>query len=103
MPVVRLALDIDGDVYPELCAALSAIKNPVLRAERLRQLAATGLVWEVVRVHGPPAMQLAALPARPPQAMPAAAAAEVAEVAGERAASAAKTAARSASKAAAKK
>lgn len=58
MPVVHLAFDIDSDVYPELYAALGAIKHPVLREERLRQLAAMGLVWEAVRIQGPSVTQL---------------------------------------------
>ena len=69
MPVVRLEFDIDGDVYPELYAALRAIKHPVLREERLRQLAAMGLVWEAVRIQGPAVTQLpASVVAAPSQA-----------------------------------
>ncbi|HEY0820860.1 MAG TPA: hypothetical protein VGD46_18875 [Rhizobacter sp.] len=49
---MRLEFDIDSEVYPELHAALSALKSPRARAERLRQLAAAGLVWEKVRLHG---------------------------------------------------
>src|SRR5687767_11341414 len=78
MPVVRLEFDIDSDVYPELYAALGAIKHPVLREERLRQLAAMGLVWEAVRIHGPSVTQLpapAAAAATKPAPVPAAAAA----------------------------
>lgn len=99
MPVVRLDLEIDSDVYPELHTALAAIKNPALREERLRQLAATGLVWEVVRVQGPPVMQLASLPARP-QAVQAAASLDVA---GERTAPASKSGVRSGAKSPARK
>ena len=58
MAVVRLQIDIDGDVYPELYATLMALGQPVLRDERLRQLAAMGLAWETVRIHGPALMQL---------------------------------------------
>lgn len=74
MAVVHLELDIDGDVYPELVAALTALRQPVLRGERLRQLAAMGLAWEAVRIQGPAAAQLPAwstLPAVPPAAAPA--------------------------------
>lgn len=60
MAVVRLHLDIDGDVYPELYAALAALAQPMLRDERLRQLAAMGLAWEAVRIHGPAVAQLPA-------------------------------------------
>ncbi len=55
MPTVRLEFDLDSEVYPELHATLAAL-NPQSRAERLRQLAASGLVWEKVRIHGPSAM-----------------------------------------------
>jgi hypothetical protein len=51
--VLRVELEIDGDVYPELHAALLSIAGEASRAERLRQLAACGLVWEKIRVHGP--------------------------------------------------
>ncbi|MBX3627390.1 MAG: hypothetical protein KF892_20440 [Rhizobacter sp.] len=53
---MRLDIDIDSEVYPELHAALSALKSTRARAERLRQLAATGLVGEKVRLHGSAAM-----------------------------------------------
>ncbi len=48
-------LDIDSDVYPELHARLSAIRVSGGRGECLRQLAASGLVWEALRLkgHGP--------------------------------------------------
>jgi hypothetical protein len=49
---IHLALDIDSEVYPELHAALTAIGSDASRAERLRQLAATGLVWERIRTGG---------------------------------------------------
>ncbi len=66
MAVIRLALEIDEAVYPELHAALSAIERPASREERLRQLAATGLVWEAVRMRGPAVL--------PPEPAPAASA-----------------------------
>ena len=69
MAVVRLELDLDGDVYPELYAVLTALGQPMLRDERLRQLAAMGLAWEAVRIHGPAVTQLPTAPT-PPTAMP---------------------------------
>lgn len=52
MAVIRLALEIDGDVYPELHAMLALIASGDAKAERVRQLAASGLVWENVRIYG---------------------------------------------------
>jgi len=52
MPTVRLEIELDSEVYPELHAALASMRSARARAERLRQLAATGLVWEKVRIHG---------------------------------------------------
>lgn len=54
--VLCLELDIDSDVYPELYAKLVAITAPGARCERVRQLAASGLVWETLRIegHAPP-------------------------------------------------
>ena len=52
MAAIRLEFVIDGDVYPELHAALSSIGTAEARGERVRQLASTGLVWEAVRIHG---------------------------------------------------
>jgi hypothetical protein len=49
---IRLEFIVDGDVYPELHAALSSIGSDEARGERVRQLASTGLVWELVRSHG---------------------------------------------------
>lgn len=60
---MRLEIDIDSEVYPELHAALSALKSTRARAERVRQLAAAGLVWEKVRLHGSAAV--AVPPAEP--------------------------------------
>ena len=65
MAVVRLELDIDGDVYPELYAELTTL-GQAMRDERLRQLAAMGLVWEAVRIFGPAVTQLPAAPVPPP-------------------------------------
>lgn len=56
MTVIHLAFDVDGDVYPELHAMLSAIGSEAARAERFRQLAANGLVWESVRIGGQPVL-----------------------------------------------
>ena len=50
MAVLRMELHIDSDVHPELHAMLSAIGSDPSRAERLRQLASTGLVWESLRL-----------------------------------------------------
>jgi hypothetical protein len=61
--VIRLELSVDSEVYPELHAALAAIGSGASRIERLRQLAATGLVWETVRIHG---AALARLPGSSP-------------------------------------
>lgn len=61
---MRLEIDIDSEVYPELHAALSALKSTRARAERLRQLAATGLVGEKVRLHGSAAMSAPAVDPR---------------------------------------
>ena len=52
MAVICLELDIDSDVYPELYAKLVAISAPGARCERVRQLAAGGLVWETLRIEG---------------------------------------------------
>lgn len=58
MAVIRLKVDVDSDVYPELYARLSSIERAAAREERLRQLAAVGLIWEAVRMHGPAATAL---------------------------------------------
>lgn len=55
MAVIRVEVEVDSDVYPELYAGLRAIERPEACAERLRQLAASGLVWEGVRMRGPAA------------------------------------------------
>ena len=68
MAVMRLVIEVDSEVYPELHAGLSAISRPDAREERLRQLAASGLVWESVRMRGT---------AAPAQRAPSAAAAQV--------------------------
>lgn len=51
MAILHIQLDIDSDVLPELHAVLSAISKNLSRAERLRQLASAGLIWEHLRVH----------------------------------------------------
>jgi hypothetical protein len=71
MAVLRLELDIDSDVYPELYAQLVFINRSAARGERMRQLAATGLVWETVRIHGFAAAQLPAVPGLAPVPAPA--------------------------------
>ncbi|MEW6706433.1 MAG: hypothetical protein AB1430_16420 [Pseudomonadota bacterium] len=74
MAVIRLEVEVDSEVYPELYARLRAIGRVEAREERLRQLAASGLVWEAVRMHGPAATALSPPPpakrarARPPEA-----------------------------------
>jgi hypothetical protein len=65
--VISFALQIDSEVYPELHALLSAISNEGCRGERLRQLAASGLVWEAIRIRGLPA-SLPHVPAAAPLA-----------------------------------
>lgn len=53
---LRLELDIDADVYPELHATLTSLVSDASRGERLRQLAAAGLVWEKLRIRGQAAL-----------------------------------------------
>jgi hypothetical protein len=50
MAVLHLQFDVDSEVHPELHAMLSSIGSSLSQAERLRQLAATGLVWERLRL-----------------------------------------------------
>lgn len=50
MAVLQLQVDIDGEVYPELHDLLASIGSSVSREERLRQLAAIGLIWERTRL-----------------------------------------------------
>jgi len=50
MAVLHLQFDIDSEVYPELHDLLASIDNGMSREERLRQLAAIGLVWERTRL-----------------------------------------------------
>lgn len=52
MAVIHLDFGIDSDVHPELHAMLAVIGSGASRGERLRQLAATGLVWEAIRIQG---------------------------------------------------
>ena len=54
MAVLHLQFDVDSEVHPELHAMLSSIGSSLSQAERLRQLAATGLIWERLRLqaHG---------------------------------------------------
>lgn len=54
MSVLRLELEIDSEVHPELHAQLVALGSGASRGERVRQLASTGLIWEMVRTHGTP-------------------------------------------------
>ena len=73
MALLRLELEIDSDVYPELYARLASLHSVTARQEKLRQLAATGLLWELARLHGPALMELeaAASPAQAPFLAPA--------------------------------
>jgi len=50
MAVLRLQFDIDSEVYPELHELLASIGSDVSREERVRQLAAVGLIWERTRL-----------------------------------------------------
>jgi hypothetical protein len=50
MALLRLQFDIDSEVYPELHDLLAALGSDVSREERLRQLAAIGLIWERTRL-----------------------------------------------------
>ena len=58
MAILQLRLDVDSDVHPELHAVLSAIGRAASRAERLRQLASNGLIWEHLRVRAHPPAQV---------------------------------------------
>lgn len=77
MSLLQLQIDIDSDVHPELHAALGSIAREPACGERLRQLAASGLIWEHLRAHakaqaalamGPPAETGRADAAAPPAA-----------------------------------
>ena len=50
MAVLHLQFDIDSEVYPELHDLLASIGSGASREERLRQLAAIGLIWERTRL-----------------------------------------------------
>jgi len=50
MAVLHVKFDIDSEVYPELHELLASIGSDVSREERLRQLAAIGLIWERTRL-----------------------------------------------------
>jgi len=70
MATLHLELDIDSDVHPELFVRLASIERSPARQEKLRQLAATGLIWEIARLHGPafsePAAATLVAPSAPP-------------------------------------
>ena len=70
MATLHLELDIDSDVHPELFVRLASIERSPARQEKLRQLAATGLIWEIARLHGPafsePAAATLVAPTGPP-------------------------------------
>ena len=71
MAILHLELDIDSDVHPELFVRLASIERSPARQEKLRQLAATGLIWEIVRLHGPAFSEPAAVTAEAPAPQPA--------------------------------
>ena len=50
MAVLHVKFDIDSEVYPELHELLASIGSDMSREERLRQLAAIGLIWERTRL-----------------------------------------------------
>jgi hypothetical protein len=60
MSVLQLQVDVDSDVQPELHAILASISTGGSQAERLRQLAATGLIWEHLRLNLQPSLAPAA-------------------------------------------
>ena len=83
MATLHLELDIDSDVHPELYVRLVSIERNSARQEKLRQLAATGLIWEIARLHGPAFGELEMVtlaPAEPPPAVDAGAVADHAPV-----------------------
>jgi hypothetical protein len=61
MATLELQVEIDSEVHPELYALLAAVGRASLRPERLRQLAAGGLIWEHLRAQ--PRLDAAAQPA----------------------------------------
>jgi hypothetical protein len=65
MAALHFEFVVDSDVYPELHAALASIGSAESRGERIRQLAATGLLWEAVRTHGASVTAIAG-PSSPP-------------------------------------
>jgi hypothetical protein len=65
MAALHFEFVVDSDVYPELHAALASIGSPESRGERIRQLAATGLLWEAARIHGASVTAIAG-PSSPP-------------------------------------
>ena len=76
MAVLHVQFDIDSEVYPELHDLLAAIGGGVSREERLRQLAATGLIWERTRLRAQ-AEVVEAMPLAVASAVPATLAASV--------------------------
>lgn len=52
MATLRVQFELDSDIYPELYNALCVVRSTQARNERVRQLAACGLVWENVRIFG---------------------------------------------------
>jgi len=70
MAVIRVQVEVDSEVYPELYERLRAIARPQAREERLRQLAASGLAWEAVRMQGGVTVPAPATAAEPPRPRP---------------------------------
>ena len=62
MAVLHLQFDIDSEVYPELHDLLASIGSEMSREERLRQLAAIGLVWERTRLRAQAGIMESAVP-----------------------------------------
>ena len=81
MPLLQIQIDIESDVHPELHAALLLVARSPARAERLRQLAAAGLIWEQLRAQA----RSSPVPAAGPIAeiLPAGAAVHPATIAGD--------------------
>ena len=68
MTVLHVQVDVDSEVYPELHDLLASIGSCASREERLRQLAAIGLIWERTRLQAQ-ADLMDAVPA-PPRQLP---------------------------------
>jgi hypothetical protein len=69
MTVLHLQVDVDSEIYPELHELLASIGSSSSCEERLRQLAAIGLIWERTRLRAQ-ADLLDPVPAAPPRQIP---------------------------------